>query len=168
MPLALVELILLSLLSTMSVARPARNLLGRCIASSRTASVTVPLVPCSQFHSTPPRSKRKSRFRNVTAQELGLIKESGEFTAGMDKYKQDKFADMSKQDLESLKASYTPEQLEAIELGEKAINPEDMIIQGRLRDDPYKPTYIEDYAVLDPRYDIKPEIEGTPREVQWP
>lgn len=152
----------------MSVARPARNLLGRCIASSRTASVTVPLVPCSQFHSTPPRSKRKSRFRNVTAQELGLIKESGEFTAGMDKYKQDKFADMSKQDLESLKASYTPEQLEAIELGEKAINPEDMIIQGRLRDDPYKPTYIEDYAVLDPRYDIKPEIEGTPREVQWP
>lgn len=152
----------------MSVTRPARNLLGRCIASSRTASVNVPLVPCSQFHSTPPRSKRKSRFRNVTAQELGLIKESGEFTAGMDKYKQDKFADLSKQDLENLKASYTPEQLEAIELGEKAVSPEDMIIQGRLRDDPYKPTYIEDYTVLDPRYDIKPEIEGTPREVQWP
>jgi len=75
---------------------------------------------------------------------------------------------LSKKDLEKMRASYTAEQLEAIELGEKAVSPEDMIIQGRIRDDPYKPTYIEDYTTLDPRYDIKPEIEGTPREVQWP
>ncbi|RGP70661.1 30s ribosomal s5 [Fusarium sporotrichioides] len=154
----------------MSVARPARNLLGRCIASSRTAStsITVPAIPCSQFHTSAPRSKRKSRFRNVTAQELGLIKESGEHTSKMEQYKQDKFGELSKKDLENLRASYTAEQLEAIELGEKAVNPEDLIIQGRIRDDPYKPTYIEDYSTLDPRYDIKPEIEGTPREVQWP
>ncbi|KAF5027554.1 hypothetical protein F66182_296 [Fusarium sp. NRRL 66182] len=151
----------------MSVARPARNLLGRCLASSR--NVTVPVVPCSQFHSSAPRSKRKSRFRNVTAKELGLVKESGDVnTKNMNQYKEDMFAEFTKDDKDFLKGHYSAEQYEAIELGEKAVDPEDLIIQGRLRDDPYKPTYIEDYSVLDPRYDVKPELEGTPREVQWP
>ncbi|KAM5355595.1 hypothetical protein ACJ41O_002241 [Fusarium nematophilum] len=147
----------------MSVARPARSLLGRCLASSRTVPVPVVVVPCQQFHSSAPRSKRKSRFRNVTAQELGLLKPEN-----MQKYKQENFAEYSKDEKDLLQGHYSPQQMEAIEAGEKAVDPEDMIIQGRLRDDPYKPEYIEDYTVLDPRYDVKPEVEGTPREVQWP
>ncbi|KAF4984628.1 hypothetical protein FZEAL_204 [Fusarium zealandicum] len=143
----------------MSVARPARTLLGRCLVSSR----TVPVVPCHQFHSSAARSKRRTRFRNVTAQELGLLKPEA-----MEKYKQDKFAEYSPEDKDMLKGHYTQQQMDAIEAGEKAVDPEDMIMQGRLRDDPYKPDYVEDYTVLDPRYDVKPEVDGSPREVQWP
>ncbi|CAM1504134.1 Fc.00g017250.m01.CDS01 [Cosmosporella sp. VM-42] len=143
----------------MSVARPARSLLGRCISSTRSVPV---VVPCSQFHTTAPRSKRRSRFRNVKAQEMGLLKPEV-----MDKYQKEKFPDYSAEEKELLHKNYTPAQLEALEAGEKAVDPKDLAIQGRLRSDPYRPAYIEDYTVLDPRYDMKPEIEGTPREAQW-
>ncbi|RSL48921.1 hypothetical protein CEP54_012673 [Fusarium duplospermum] len=150
----------------MSVARPARTLLGRCLASSRTTTTTttLPAVPCHQFHSSAPRSKRRSRFRNVTAQELGLISKPEK----MDQFKKEHFAEYTPEEKDMLKGHYSKQQIEAIEAGEKAVDAEDLVIQGRLRDDPYKPEYIEDYTVLDPRYDLKPEIEGTPREVQWP
>lgn len=82
-------------------------------------------------------------------------------------YRQKKFADYSQKELELLKQKYTPEQVEALRAGEEAINPDDMIMQGRLRDDPYRPNYIEDYTVLDPRYDVKPKVDVTPQEPEW-
>jgi small subunit ribosomal protein S5 len=85
----------------------------------------------------------------------------------LSKYRQEKFPDYTKEELEVLKQKYTPEQLEALRAGEEAINPEDLIIQGRLRDDPYRPNYIEDFTVLDPRYDVKPEADITPKEPEW-
>ncbi|KPM39457.1 hypothetical protein AK830_g7100 [Neonectria ditissima] len=145
----------------MSVARPARSLLGRCLSSTRTTPATA--IPCQQFHTSAPRSSRKSRFRNVKAEELGLLKPEN-----MEKYQKDKFPEFSKEDKEHLKSKYSPEQLEALAAGEMAVDTKDMIIQGRLRDDPYRPDYIEDYTVLDPRYDLKPVLKSTPREVQWP
>lgn len=154
----------------MSVARPARSLLRTCVASARTAQT----VGCQhqqqqqqhqhQFHTSAPRpSKRRSRFRNVKAEDLGLLNSPEKLA----KYRQDKFADYTKEELEALKSKYTPEQIEAIKAGEEAIDPNDLIFQGRLRDDPYRPQYIEDYTVLDPRYDVKPELDGTPFEPQW-
>ncbi|KAG5978751.1 hypothetical protein E4U55_005994 [Claviceps digitariae] len=154
----------------MSVARPAHSLLGRCIASaSRSralAAASSPAVtaPCQQFHSSAPRSRR-SRFRNVTAEDMGLLDRRG---PALRKYRQEKFPDYTEEELERLKETYTPEQMEALQAGEKAIDPDDMIIQGRLRDDPYRPTYIDDYAVLDPRIDVKPKIDVTPQEAEWP
>ncbi|KKO96419.1 30S ribosomal protein S5 [Trichoderma harzianum] len=154
----------------MSVARPARSLLRTCVASARTAQT---VVSCQhqqqqqhqhQFHTSAPRpSKRRSRFRNVKAEDLGLLNNPEKLA----KYRQDKFADYTKEELEALKSKYTPEQIEAIKAGEEAIDPNDLIFQGRLRDDPYRPQYIEDYTVLDPRYDVKPELDGTPFEPQW-
>lgn len=148
----------------MSVARPVHGLIGRCIASTRSRAAASPAVavPCQQFHSSAPRSKRRSRFRNVKADELGLLNPSI-----LSKYRQDKFPEYSKEELESLKQKYSPEQLEALQAGEEAVNPDDMIMQGRLRDDPYRPDYIEDYTVLDPRYDVKPKVEMMPREPEW-
>ncbi|KAH0523395.1 hypothetical protein TsFJ059_008410 [Trichoderma semiorbis] len=151
----------------MSVARPARSLLRTCVASARTAQT----VGCQhqqqhqhQFHTSAPRpSKRRSRFRNVKAEDLGLLNNPEKLA----KYRQDKFADYTKEEHEALKSKYTPEQIEAIKAGEEAIDPNDLIFQGRLRDDPYRPQYIEDYTVLDPRYDVKPELDGTPFEPQW-
>ncbi|POR32326.1 37S ribosomal protein S5, mitochondrial [Tolypocladium paradoxum] len=145
----------------MSVARPAHSLLGRCLASTRSRT-RAPAIQCHQFHSSAPRSKRRSRFRNVKAEEMGLLNPST-----LAKYRQEKFPEYSKEDHAALKAKYTPEQLEALKAGEEAVNPDDMIIQGRLRDDPYRPNYVEDYTVLDPRYDLKPDLEATPREPQW-
>lgn len=157
----------------MSVARPARSLLGKCVASARTAQTVAAVVPsCQQqqhqhqhhaFHTSTPRpSKRRSRFRNVKAEDLGLLNSDK-----LAKYRQDKFPDYTKDELDALKSKYTPEQLEAIQAGEQAISPDDLIFQGRLRDDPYRPQYMDDYTVLDPRYDVKPELEGTPWEPQW-
>lgn len=85
----------------------------------------------------------------------------------LSKYRQEKFPDYTKEELELLKQKYTPEQLEALRAGEEAINTDDVIIQGRLRDDPYRPNYIEDFTVLDPRYDVKPKVDVTPKEPQW-
>ncbi|KAL6892291.1 hypothetical protein GGI43DRAFT_190563 [Trichoderma evansii] len=149
----------------MSVARPARSLLGKCVASARTAQSIAAVVPSCQhqLHTSIPRaSKRRSRFRNVKAEEMGLLNPEK-----LAKYRQEKFPEYTKEELEILKSKYTPEQLEALKAAEEAINPDDLIFQGRLRDDPYRPQYIEDYTKLDPRYDVKPEIEGTPWEPQW-
>ncbi|ODA81025.1 hypothetical protein RJ55_03987 [Drechmeria coniospora] len=116
----------------------------------------------SPFHSSAPRPKRRSRFRNVTAEEMGLLNPST-----LSKYRQEKFAEFSKDDLDALRKKYTAEQIEAIQAGEMAVDPDDLIFQGRLRDDPYQPNYMEDYTVLDPRYDLKPEVEVTPKQPQW-
>lgn len=153
----------------MSVARPARSLLGRCIGTTsktKTTNAATPLQQQLQFHSSAPRSKRKphSRFRNVKAEELGLLRKP----AAMEQYQREMLPEFSEQDKEVLRQHYTPEQVEALEAGEQAVDTRDMIIQGWLREDPYRPNYIEDYTVLDPRYDVKPDVEGTPRRPEWP
>lgn len=153
----------------MSVARPARSLVGRCIASSGRTRSPAPASPpaaalqCLQFHSSTPRPKRRSQFRNVKAADLGLTKPEG-----ARKYQEDRFAEYTDADKEVLRRKYSPEQLEALEAGEKAVDPKDMIWQGRLRDDMFMPEYVDDYATLDPRYDLKPEIEAKAEEVYFP
>ncbi|KOS22106.1 37S ribosomal protein S5 [Escovopsis weberi] len=160
----------------MSVARPARSLLGKCVASTgrspsssiSSAAAAAAAASCSAqrgaFHTSTarPKKQQRSRYRNVTAKEMGLLDDKN-----LQKFKQEKFADYTKEEIEALKKSYTPEQMESIMAGEQAVDPEDLIFQGRLREDPYRPNYIEDYTVLDPRYDLMPEAEGEPREVQW-
>jgi small subunit ribosomal protein S5 len=94
---------------------------------------------------------------------MGLLKPEN-----MAKYREEKFPEFTKEELLALEKKYSPEHLEALKAGEKAINPDDLIIQGRLRDDPYRPNYIEDYTVLDPKYDLKPDLGGTPTEPEWP
>ncbi|TWU74909.1 28S ribosomal protein S5, mitochondrial [Metarhizium rileyi] len=152
----------------MSVARPAHSLLGRCIASTRTrvgspAAAASSALPRQQFHSSAARAKRRSRFRNVKAEEMGLLD-----ATALARYRRDKFPDYTSEELELLGAKYTPEQLEALRAGEEAVDPDDLIMQGRLRDDPYRPNYVEDFTVLDPRYDVRPKADVTPQEPQWP
>lgn len=85
----------------------------------------------------------------------------------MASFKKDKFPEYTKDELAQLEAKYTPEQMEAIKAGEASVDPEDIVIQGRLRDDPYRPTYLDDYTKLDPRYDLKPAVKGQPVEPEW-
>ncbi|KAJ6786973.1 hypothetical protein PWT90_07453 [Aphanocladium album] len=145
----------------MSVVRPARSALSKCIAPTN-AAAPIAVAPCRQFHSSVTRAKRQPRFQNVKAEELGLTK-----PANMAQFKKQHLPEYSEEQLERLRGKYTPEQVEAIQAGEKAIDAEDMLIQGRIRDDPYRPTYVEDYTRLDPRIDLKPAVEGAPREHKW-
>ncbi|KJZ71125.1 hypothetical protein HIM_09479 [Hirsutella minnesotensis 3608] len=146
----------------MSVARPARSLLGRCIASTRPSATGGPAVQCRQFHNSTPCAKRRSRFRSIPAEDLGLLN-----PAKLSEFTQQASPDYSPKDRAALQNTYTPQQLEAIEAGESAVRADDMVLQGRLREDPYRPNYVEDFTVMNPKYDLKPETEVTPREPQW-
>lgn len=143
----------------MSIARPARSLVGRCLASGRTAA---PVVSCQQFHSSAPNSKGKYRFQNVSAEQLGLTD-----AKKLAKFQKEKFPEYTTAELAQLATKYTPEQIEAIKAAEAAIDTQDIIVQGRLRDDAYRPEYLDDYAKLDPRFDVKPEAVSKPREPEY-
>lgn len=148
------------------LARSTGGLLRRCLAPGgpRPAAASV-AGPCRRMHRSAPCCQRppRSRFRNVKAQELGLLDE-----AELKRYRERKFPDYSPEEMQELEKKYNPKQLEALQAGEQAVRPEDMILQGRLRDDPYRPNYVEDYTRLDPSFDVRPELETKPQEPQWP
>ncbi|KAI9772539.1 MAG: 28S ribosomal protein S5, mitochondrial [Geoglossum simile] len=48
---------------------------------------------------------------------------------------------------------YSPEQLKAIEAGEQAIDPEDLLCQGELRQDPFMLNYLDDLSTIRPVID---------------
>ena len=52
-----------------------------------------------------------------------------------------------------LALKYTPAQLRAIEAGEKAIDPKDVVWQARLRRDPFALTYMDDFSKIKPVID---------------
>ncbi|KAM3424724.1 hypothetical protein BST61_g6711 [Cercospora zeina] len=52
-----------------------------------------------------------------------------------------------------LALKYTPEQMEAIRAGERAISSEDLLRQGRFRTDPMRLDYIDDFATVRPVVD---------------
>ncbi|RCI15721.1 hypothetical protein L249_2229 [Ophiocordyceps polyrhachis-furcata BCC 54312] len=140
----------------MSVPRSALRLWGRRLVSGdlqRRSATT-----------GPPPPQRRTRFRNAMAEKLGLYDPEK-----LKKYRQEKFPDYSKEDLEALEKMYTPEQMDAIKAGEEAVDPDDMIFQGRLRDDMFRLKYVEDFTRMDPRFDIKPEdgVKSVPQEVRW-
>lgn len=86
----------------------------------------------------------------------------------MARFTAEHFPATTEQNLAELRQKYSPEQVDALLAGEKAIDPEDLVIQGRLRRDPYRPGYMDDYAEFDPRYDIKPETKVKPRQPEFP
>lgn len=147
----------------MSVARSTRSLLGRRLApSSSPRKSSGPLIQSRPLQSSASRSARRSRFRNVTAEKLGLLD-----PARLKEYRQQKFPEYTEEELETLAKTYTPEQMDAIRVGEAAVNPDDMIIQGRLREDIHRLHYVEDFTKMDPRFDVKPESRMIPDEVRW-
>ncbi|KAM3511115.1 hypothetical protein MY11210_005232 [Beauveria gryllotalpidicola] len=161
----------------MSVAWPARSALCTRIAPANaapTVAVAVAMAatttpPCRFFHSSAAASrarKRPARFQNVKAEELGLMN-----PAKMAQFQKEYLPPYTEEQLERLRGKYTPAQVEAIQAGEAAIDATDMLIQGRIRDDPYRPTYVDDYTTLDPRYDVLPEAAqgevAQPREHKW-
>lgn len=63
------------------------------------------------------------------------------------------FPAYTREEREAMKHQYTPAQLEALNEAEKAIDPRDMVTQGRFRTDHWRPPYIDDFTSLDPFLD---------------
>ncbi|KAI9790915.1 MAG: 28S ribosomal protein S5, mitochondrial [Peltula sp. TS41687] len=122
----------------MNPSRPARCLF--CRIQTRTKR---PLIGLRNFHPSSSRpARRKPTFRNVKAEDLGLIKTTGE-----------DFPRYTADELAQLKEKYTEEQLKALEAGEEAIDSEDLAAQGTIRDDPFRFKYLDDFSKIRPGID---------------
>ncbi|KAK4162232.1 ribosomal protein S5, C-terminal domain-containing protein [Cladorrhinum sp. PSN259] len=155
----------------MSVARPAarRLLASGCLpgaaAPSPSCRQILPAVHSSSFHtSSQLEARRRSRFSSIPAAKMGLIKEDGEFNeANLNKFIKKKLGPkFTPEEMVELSKRYSPEQIAAIEAGEAAINPVDLTIQGRLRDDPYAMAYLDDFAEHQPIIDKRPQKHAPP------
>ncbi|KAI1151136.1 37S ribosomal protein S5 [Nemania diffusa] len=145
----------------MSVVRPARCLLSRGLAATGSKAGIAATTPrChAPFHSSAQLAQRRPRFKNVRAQELGLVSPEK-----IDEFSQQYFPKYTPEELEVLRKRYTPEQMAALEAGEAAIDPKDLTIQGRIRKDPYRPPYLDDFSRILPIVDKRPKSHGLPPE----
>ncbi|KAK4122695.1 ribosomal protein s5-like protein [Parathielavia appendiculata] len=151
----------------MSVARPAtRRLISGRLAASPVAPCAAPTpttAPCQQvfahqFHSSRQLSaRRRPRFANVRAADMGLMSEKQ-----IDDFTKEKFPQYTKEELDHLRTKYSPAQIAALEAGEAAINPRDLTVQGRLRNDPYTIPYIDDFAETQPVIDKRAKNKEAP------
>ncbi len=74
----------------------------------------------------------------------------------METFAKDKFPEYTKEEKDMLQKVYSPEQIEALEAGEVAIDPNDLTIQGRLRRDRLQAPYIDDFRDIQPIVDKRP------------
>ena len=63
----------------------------------------------------------------------------------------------SEEEKKKLQEKYTPEQIAAIEAGEKAVDLDDFLLQGALRHGQLSPDYIDDFSKIQPVVDKQPE-----------
>ncbi|KAI0906450.1 37S ribosomal protein S5 [Ustulina deusta] len=147
----------------MSVARPARCLLSRGLAATGSKArvpAPAPAPRChTSFHSSAPLAKRKPRFKSIRAQEMGLVTPEK-----IEEFTKEKFPQYTPEELAILRERYTPEQMAALEAGEAAIDPKDLTIQGRLRRDPYRPPYLDDFSKVLPIVDKRAKLHPPPPE----
>jgi small subunit ribosomal protein S5 len=113
-------------------------------------SVTAPKIARRQFHATIPKPARKSAFPNVSADKLGLTEPAVEHSYA-------RVRPYTKREKQLLAMKYTPDQMEAIEVGEASIGDEDLRIQGRPRTDPMRISYFDDFSKVRPMIDFPVE-----------
>ena len=118
-------------------------------------SVAAPKVARRQFHATIPKPARKSAFPNVKADKLGLTEPAVEHSYA-------RVRPYTERELELLAMKYTPDQMEAIQVGEASIGDEDLRIQGRPRTDPMRISYFDDFSKVRPMIDFP--VEGAKEE----
>lgn len=80
----------------------------------------------------------------------------------VDDFTKTNFPNYTPEELEVLSQRYTPEQMAALKAGEAAIDPRDLTIQGRLRTDPYRLNYIDDFSTYQPVIDKMPRDKAPP------
>lgn len=113
---------------------------------------------CHHFHSSSQLAARRPRFRNITAREMGLIKPQ----LSRDERAKQQFPEYTGQDKEALRKRYSPEQMAAVEAAEASIGARDLNRQGRIRVDPYRLPYIDDFRTIQPIIDKRPRTKPPP------
>lgn len=90
------------------------------------------------------------------------------YNATVDQFAKEQFQPYTPEELEILKKHYSPEQMEALEAGEAAIDPKDLSVQGRLRRDPYRLPYLDDFSRIVPTIDRQPKktVQAKPN-LRW-
>lgn len=113
----------------------------RCLCAKSTAPS---IYLRRHFHSSNPlHAPRKPKFPSVKASEL---KNTQIATS-------EHFKRYSEAEKEALTRQYTPEQIVAIEAGEAAIDPNDLAMQGSLREDSFALPYLDDLSYIHPVVD---------------
>lgn len=157
----------------MSTVRPGQALLSRCLsrhaaasraASPATAAPTPLAATCHRLHTSAPRPARRPRFKSIKAEKMGLTTPEK-----VDEYAKRKFPDYDEPQIEGLKEmyEYTEGQVEAVQAGETAVSPRDMALQGRVRDDKARLSYLEDFSEVKPVLDLKPERRLEAKNYKW-
>lgn len=118
-------------------------------------TVSAPKTLRRQFHATNSKPARKSAFPNVKADKLGLMEPAVEHSYA-------RVRPYTKREKELLAMKYTPDQVEAIEVGEQTIGDEDLRIQGRPRTDPMRISYFDDFSKVRPMVDFP--VKGAKEE----
>ncbi len=161
----------------MNVARPIRCMLSKRLATvvkpttvavaanittptttTTTTPAAIPQPPChaAPFHSSARLvGRRRPRFKSIRADEMGLLTPEK-----VEEYGKQTFPGYSAEETEVLRQRYTPEQMAALEAGEAAIDPRDLTIQARLRRDPYRLPYLDDFSRIQPIIDKRPKIDA--------
>ncbi|KAK0635132.1 hypothetical protein B0T17DRAFT_481275 [Bombardia bombarda] len=143
--------------SPLLAAAPSTTRTSSLSSSSTPAAAATAPPTCHQFHSSAQLNARRPRFKNVRAAEMGLVndKKIVQFT-------RQKFPRYSFEEMAELEKRYSPEQMESLKAGEFAINPRDLTVQGRLRTDPYRMPYIDDFSDIQPIIDRRPRRQPPP------
>lgn len=107
-------------------------------------------VPRRHFHASSCReARRRPAYPSIKFEQM---QEQAAQTKRMDQLAQ-QLKPYTEREKELLAMRFTPEQMQVIEEGEKAISARDMVEQGRLRGDAFRPTYIDDFATIRPLVD---------------
>ncbi|MCJ1438530.1 28S ribosomal protein S5, mitochondrial [Xylographa pallens] len=120
---------------------------------SRISCSILPNVPKRQhLHSSPNhRSRPSPKFPNVKASTLGLTTSDDAITtpAGITpKSAAAVLPRYTSKELQTMKQTMDPTQFAALEAGEAAISPEDLLEQGAIRSDPMAIKYLDDFTEI--------------------
>ncbi|CAG8956511.1 hypothetical protein HYFRA_00003898 [Hymenoscyphus fraxineus] len=135
----------------MSVSRPAR-----CLLSVPSIPRLHPRLGPRTFHTTPNLAeRRRPRYTSIKASDPALIEAQRKAKV---EQARETFKAYTAEEKEFLAKQYTPEQLAAIEAGEKAIDPVDLDARGVIRSDWGSLTYVDDFATRRPFVDKKANV----------
>lgn len=127
----------------MNIAQPAR-----CIFAKASPSFQQTLL--RTFHkSSSLHAKPSPKHKSIKASDLGLVKND----EGSKQITGEHLRPYSESEKAALKKRYTPAQLAAIEVGEAAVDPQDLAEQAAVREDPMRIKYLDDFSAIHPVVD---------------
>jgi len=127
---------------------------GRCLFCTFRPFTTLANIPTRRgIHATGShQARRKRNFQSVTAEDMRLVAK-GSGVKDKDATVRRAFPGYTPRERQLLALKYTPEQVEAVEAGERSINPYDVLKQGVLRKDPWALRYLDDFSKIQPLVD---------------